>query len=139
MGYGECADSCRALSDQDDVEMEIENIGNLSCLNETPKNGESDDDDDALSQWLLKPKKGKIAVKGRRSSTTTTISDWLLDEGNGSSSSSTTARSLRSQSDAVDWLKTTEEDLVKGLCKTNEPCAGFSGCLSDINCKKGKK
>merc|ERR1739842_86611 len=61
------------------------------------------------------------------------------DEGNGSSSSSTTARSLRSQSDAVDWLKTTGEDLVKGLCKANEPCAGFSGCLSDINCKKGKK
>jgi len=134
--YGECADSCRALPEEG-AEMEIENIASLLCLSENPARAAAED---ALSQWILKPNKkakgrGSVGI-GRKNTVDGKISDWLLEE-NSSSQSACSPRMPRSQSVVDEWLQSTEE-LVKGLCKANEPCSGFSGCLSDINCKKGK-
>ena len=95
----------------------------------------------SISQWILKPiKKGKAKGSiGRKNSAGSMISGWLLEEKKSEESTSTTStKPSRSQSVIDEWLKSTEKELVKGLCKANEPCSGFSGCLSDINCKKGK-
>jgi len=141
--YGECADSCRALPDEN-AEMEIENIGDLVCLNESPKKTSAmmmADLEESLSQWILKPiKKGKAKGSiGRKNTTGSMMSDWLLEEKKSEETTTTTStKALRSQSVIDEWLKSTEKELVKVLCKANEPCSGFSGCLSDINCKKGK-
>jgi len=54
--YGECADSCRAMPDAESAAaMEIENLGNLACI-------AVEEEEDALAQWILKAKKGKIVV-----------------------------------------------------------------------------
>jgi len=152
--YGECADSCRVLPEES-AQMEIENIGNLACLIEASPLKKVEGSDE---EWLLKSKKGvgkmvvsssssssKVSLgnKGRGRGSTLPISEWLIDGEIGdvvlaTSKTVETARASRSQSDVSDWLKSTEDSLVKGLCKANEPCPGFSGCLSDINCKKGK-
>jgi len=58
--YGECVDSCRVLPEEG-AEMEIENIGDLACLTENPKKAMEDEEEDSLSQWILKPiKKSKL-------------------------------------------------------------------------------
>jgi len=86
----------------------------------------------------------KGSVVGRKNTIGAPVSDWLLEEKKFSDNQSTTTsisssiKMTRSQSVVDEWLKSTEKELVKGLCRANEPCSGFSGCLSDINCKKGK-
>ena len=137
--YGECVESCRALPDNV-VQMEIENLGNLSCLADFPTTTTSfskADQEDALSQWILKPKKGKvIAGKSRKNQQTAAVSEWLLEA---PVETTTTKTTNKNHFDVTEWLNTTEKELVKELCKANEPCSGFEGCLSDINCKKSKK
>jgi len=140
--YGECVESCRALPDNSE-EMEIENLGNLSCLIDSPASTATTttsstskaDQEDALSQWILKPKKGKVVATKSRKNQQIPSSEWLLEAP--VESSGTAER--KNHYDVTEWLKTTEQKLVKELCKANEPCSGFEGCLSDINCKKSKK
>lgn len=138
--YGECVDSCRALP-VDSAEMEIENLGALSCLHD-PENVK-EDQEDALSQWIMKPRKGKIVTaKSRKNQQQpTALSEWLsrADSETSSSSSTSTSSSAKNYFDVTEWLKTSEQELVEGLCKANEPCSGFGGCLADINCKKSGK
>jgi len=136
--YGECVESCRAMPDNI-AQMEIENLGNLSCLQDNPVN--TLDGEEEHSQWILKPKKGKIVSgKSRKNQQmmAASASEWLLKAASAASESSSAAPK-KDRFDVTEWLKTSEKELVKGLCKANEPCSGFERCLSDINCKKSRK
>merc|ERR1711887_488731 len=90
--------------------------------------------------WLMNTpltwhKKGKVVATKSRKNPQIPSSEWLLEAP--VESSGTAER--KNHYDVTEWLKTTEQKLVKELCKANEPCSGFEGCLSDINCKKSKK